>query len=441
MSIKNIYRYLLVGGVLVGLTLSTVSVELTAQSIDSLLSIALRTHPGFERLSIASERAEVRADGAGAWEAPKVGLQFQMLPPLNPNPVTKGETMIMVEQAIPLGGQKQAMAKAEQRMVELVEPHSASLRRRLRAEIEREYYTIWQIDHQKRLNRESRELAEVLYSDVEGEYQVHRASQADLYRLALEIEQLDIDYQKLLLQRSESRTRLNIIAGRPLNDTLFIVDEPQTPALPPFEELALRLAEHPDLVAMERMAEIQKAMADAAESTLNPTLMLRGGVAWMPGGHPVRTDNLSVMIGEFNRTGVSNGENFGVMIGGMLSLPFASWSRSGPEGKAADARLSAQQSLVERSTMLREMITKLRKPYGLIERATVMIEFYRDRQIPLLEQQIELLRSDYINNRADIQSLIETYRMLVITRDEVVQKEGERARAWGKIRELVGDEK
>ncbi len=410
-----------------------------AQSVDSLLAIALRTHPGFEEIGFAEEGAEARARAAGAWEAPRIGLQFQMLPPTNPNPVSKGETMLMVEQGIPLGGQNRAMAEAERSMAAVAEPEREALRRELRARIEEEYYAIWEIDRQRELNRLNRELAEVLYEDVEIRYTVNRTPQTDLYAIALRIERLNAEEILLAQQRAERSVRLNAVVGRALDDTVIVVDEPTFDSLPPFDELVAALRDHPDLRRMERMAEVQESMADAARSDLKPMLMLRGGVSWMPEGHPVRTRTLGEMVDAFHSTGSTHGQQIGLTVGGMLSLPLASWSRSGPEGRAEAAELAARETLAGRDRMLREMTAMLRRPYGMIERGNTMIGFYRDRQIPLLEQQLKALRTDYIGSRTDFSRLLEVYEMLVMSREEIVMREGEIARAWGEIRELVGE--
>ncbi|MGE3799383.1 MAG: TolC family protein [Candidatus Kapaibacterium sp.] len=423
------------------LLLYTIPWHVAAQSIDSLLSMAMRTDPGFRQIEFAEERAEARARSAGAWDAPKAGVQFQMLSPLNPNPVTKGETMFMVEQMIPLGGQKRTMAEAERSMAILAEPERMALERRLRREIEEEYYTMWEIDKKRELNRENRSLAELLYEDVEIKYTLSRGAQTDLYGLSIEIEGLDAEMKILAQKRKESSRRLNAIVGRSLDDSVVIVDEPDIPPLPPFNQLADSLASHPDLLRMERMAQVERKMADAARSDLKPMLMVRGGISWMPEGHPVRTRALGEMVNEFHSSGATHGEQIAISVGGMLSFPLSSWSRSGPEGKAEDAELAAEESLAERERMLREMTAMLSKPYGMIERGQTMVDFYQDRQIPLLEQQLEALRADYIGNRVGFDRLLEVYKMLVMSREEILMREGEMARAWGEIRALTGNSK
>ena len=161
----------------------------------------------------------------------------------------------------------------------------------------------------------------------------------------------------------------------------------------------------------------------------------------MPEGHPVRTRALGEMVNEFHSSGTTHGEQVAISVGGMLSFPLFSWSRSGPEGKAEDAELAAEQSLAERERMLREMTAMLSKPYGMIERGQTMIDFYKDRQIPLLEQQLEGLRADYIGNRVGFDQLLQVYKMLVMSREDILMREGEMARAWGEIRALTGNSK
>ncbi|MCE2503166.1 MAG: TolC family protein [Chlorobi bacterium] len=441
MNIKQTYRSRVRLGqriyLLILLTLWPAMGQLMAQPLDSLYVIGLRNHPGVEAMELAIEQTKARASAAGAWSVPGAGVEFRMLPPLNPNPFSTGETMLVVEQEIPLFGQNKKKAEAEQSMARVEEAKIELHYRRFYTWIADEYYSIWQIEEERKLNRLSRELAEKLYEDVEIRYKVDNARPSELYSIAVEIERLNAEFNTLASQYGESSRRLNALLGRPLDDSVIIVDKPESTPLPPFEELVALLKNHPQLRRLEAIAQAQQKKADAVESGLNPTLTLRSGLSWMPDGHPVRMENLGLTLGEINREGMLNRDNFGLMAGAMISIPIVPWARSGIEGKASEARLMARGALAERNSVLRDLIAALGKPYGTIERATIMIDFYREKQIPLLEEQIELLRSDYINDRALFSDLIDVYRMLVMTGKDMVMKEGERARAQAKIREMT----
>lgn len=427
---------LVVSGLL--LLASAQAPSLHAQSIDSLYALALTNNPSIAAIDFAVGRSRALATAAAAWAPPSVGLEMSMLPPSQPNPFGAGETMVMFEQEVPLFGQNRKMADAETAMATAEEIRSESVRLTLRAMLVEEYAMLWEIDRQAELNRWMRELSEQIYKDIEARYALDHARQSELYAVAIDLERYDAEHRALLMERVEVQERLNLLAGRTPGDTVIVPDTLPAITLPPFPELLDALGEHPELRRMEAMARAQESMAVAEEAMLDPMLMLRAGVSLMPDGHPVRMGELGMMIEEQHATGAIESEYVGLTVGAMISLPLAPWSRGGPEARADAARIAAMGALAERDAMRREMGAMLRAPYGAIERAAVMIAFYRDKQIPLLQQQIALLRADYLNNRATLDQLLDAYAMLLATRLELVMKEGERWRKWGELMRGAG---
>lgn len=412
---------------------------MSAQPLDSLVSIALERHPSLEAVQHSIDRTEAAARAAGAWSAPKAGVQFQMLPPLNPNPFAKGETMLMLEQEIPLFGQNKKMAQGMLSAKAVREEELAGIKRQLQAKIASLYYQAWSVDQRRNLNRQNRSIVEVLYSNVEARYELNSGSQADLYRLATEIERLDAELRSMDHERRTLQTVLNTLLVRDVADTVVVVDTVPFAPLPAFEDLILRLNQNPDLKKMEAMAAMNEANAIAAESMLDPMLMLRGGVALMPEGHPARMGNIGHMVGEINKGMTLEPEPVGLMVGAMISIPIAPWSRSGPEAQAESARLEGKQALAEREQMRQEMVAMLRQEYGMIERNRIWIEHYQGKQIPLLEQTLQTLQSDYINGRASFTALLDVYQTLVMAEEELIMNRKDYALGLIAIERIAGE--
>ena len=410
-----------------------------AQPLDTLVRRALERHPSLAAFRLSGERAESAAQAALAWEPPRAGLEFSMLPPSNPNPFTRGETMFMVEQEIPLFGRNRKMAEAMRAQAAVSEEERAGTERELRARIATEYYRLLLLGRQAGLNRESRALAEVLYADAETRYQVGNGSQADLYMIAIEIERLDAALRAIDVERRTARTAINTLTFAPPDDTVIVADTLPPVPLPPFDELVAMLEENPELKKMDAMARMSEAEAVAAEGMLDPMLMIRGGVAAMPMGHPVRMAELGDMVDEFHASGENSVERLGITAGVMVSFPLAPWSRSGPEAQAQAARIAGEEAMLRKSAMHSDMIAMLRREYGMAEQALVWIEHYRNKQIPLLEQSLKATRTDYMNGRASISALVEIYRMLTMAREEIAMREAEYATALEQIRKQTGD--
>ena len=420
-----------------------VTADLSSQSIDSLLALALEGHPEVASVAYRIESIRERSRGMEAWDPPRVGARISMLPPSEPNPFTAGETMLMAEQDIPLFGMRRRMAAAELAMIPVEEVRLDLLERELRREIARDYFALWRIDRILELNRENRELLEKIYEEGRARFTLSDRNSAALYDLAADIERLDAEQERLLSERRERVVSINILAGRPLDLPVEPVMPTLPEELPDFETLRQGLDAHPALLQMERMAEARETMAEARDAGLEPMLMLSAGLSIMPDGHPVRTKNLAMMVGEImgeEEEGGGHGTILGLSVGGMISIPTAPWSRNSVDAVEEADRLEALALRADRGTMLRAMTEELREMVGMIERTGIMERFHREKQIPLLEKEIEVLRIEFIAGRALLSEVIDAYRMLLMVREEIIMQQSERAEGMEGVEIMTGKE-
>lgn len=414
-----------------------------AQTLDSLIRIAQTTHPSVAAARVAIDRADARARAAEAWEAPRVGLEIMDLPPNEPNPFARGETMFMVEQMIPLFGQNRAMARAERLGAAVAESQIAAVQRELAARIERDYLTLWLLERRRALNADSRRIAEVLFKAVEAQSTLGIASQADLFRATIELEKLGMENQFIDDEHRDVRARLNTLLGRADSTTIAISDTLGRALAGDIDELEELLAEHPSLRAMEAMAAMSNAEAEAQLAMLDPMLMLRGGVSYAPEGHAIREGSdmaarIAAGVEHGSRVVMDDPMRWGITVGAMVSIPLASWSRSGPEALAEERRMQAQEQLLRRDAMLREMSGALRGAMAQARRAQLRRDYHVRTQIPLLERTLQSLQAEYINGRAPFASVIDAYAMLVMARMDAYMQEMEYAMAIAMIKEMTG---
>lgn len=416
-----------------------------AQSLDSLVRLAQQTHPSVAAARVASRQADARARAAAAWDPPSVGIELADVPMAEPNPFAKGETMLMVEQMIPLFGQNRRMAGAERLGEAVATSELEAAQRELRARVEREYLTLWLLDRRRALNLENRTLAEALFKATETQYSVGRAAQSDLFRITVEIERLGSESREIDEERAETLGRLNAIVGRPADAVVTVSESLAEEALASLDTLGARIAAHPQLRQMEAMAAMSLAEADAQEAMLEPMLMLRGGVSYAPEGHPIR--EASDMLAEL-RAPAEHGATaepmedpmrWGFSVTAMLSIPIAPWSRSGPEARAEASRLEAEEQLLRRDEMEREMRAMLSGAFGQARRARVRLDYHRRTQLPLLERTLVALRTDFANGRVPFSSVIDGYTMLTMGRMDAYMQEMEYAMALTMIAEIAGD--
>jgi outer membrane protein TolC len=171
---------------------------------------------------------------------------------------------------------------------------------------------------------------------------------------------------------------------------------------------------------------------------LKPMLMVRGGLAYMPEGHPIREGNVAEFTGEHAGHEQHAVMRLGLAAGVTFSLPFAPWSRTGPEERAESHRLEAEQALADRDAMRLDMIAMLRSAYARANRALIRIHFYRMTQLPLVEKTIESAIGDYTAGRVSFQSVIDSYHARMLAHEDLAMQQMEYAMALSMISELTG---
>lgn len=433
-NISRLFTAMLAVAVLAGVG----GLRLSAQPLDSLVRRALDVHPSLEASRLAVEQAEAKASGAGAWQPPMVGLETRMLPPLNPNPITRGETMVMVEQSIPLFGQNRLRQESMRLAAPIREEEMRGTEIGLRADVADLYYRIASLDRLRDLNRTDRNLTEIFYREAESVYEFGGTSQAELYDIAVEIRRLETELLDINIRRRSLQESLNTILGREMADTIISSDSLPAPALPPFDALVSMLDAAPGLRRMEAMAAMSDAQAEAAEAELDPMLTLRGGVAVMPDGHPVRMDRLQPMVSEITTGGSIESEHLGLMVGAMISIPIAPWASDGPKGRAEASRVEARQAIAERASMRTDMIERLRRVYGEAEQNLIWIDHFTTGEIPLLEQGLQVRRDAYAEGTGSVDHVLDALERLIKARRTVLTHRTEFALALANLERIVG---
>ena len=408
----------------------------SAQPLDSLIAIALRVHPRVRAAQHAIAVAGHRARAASAWDPPSIGMEFRDLVIDNPTPWNNGETMLMAEQMIPLFGQNRAMANAMAAERPVAEASLAGLRRKLRLQVRQEYLAIWLADRKIELNAEEQRLTELIHRTATIGFQAGKTPGSDLLRIESELARLANQATTIAAERAESVGRLNAILAHPSGSPIQISPELPPVSAPPFDAARKAIAGHPELRRMEAMAQMSNLQSQAATAMGRPMLMLRGGVGYMPEGHPLREANAS----EHGVTGAGQPMNWGLTLGAMVTIPATGWSRDRAEGEALAWQAEAEKNLEEGKGMELEMEGMLRAAYSQLSRAEATIGYLRQTQTPLLERTLQALRNEYSANRAPLPSLLDGMKMLIMARMDLLMAQMEQGMAAAMIEELIAND-
>lgn len=415
-----------------GLVISTVA---SGQTLAELEKRLVTSNPSIASARMIARQARHRSDAATAWEPPSVGVEFNMLPPLNPNPARKGETMVMLEQAFPLGGQNRAMSRAMASAEGVGEAETETIGRRLVADLRRSYFTLWYIDRRLQISHAAGRLIDILRAAQELRYSVSLAPQSELLELATEAAAVELELSDLARWRSQIEASINALLARPIDYTVVVVTPPPDTLRYSYDSLAAMIGGHPELKRMEAMSVMSGLEADAERAMLRPMLMLRAGLAWMPDGHPLR----EAQVGEHGIILHDEGVmRWGLKAGAMITIPIAPWSIIGPDNRAEVRLLEAGKALSERDDMRNGMEGILRTAYLAVQRARAGLEYSQGTSLPLLEQRLEAAREDYANGRVPFTSLIQGYRALVAIQIDLAQRRFDQAMAIVTIAQITG---
>ena len=405
----------------------------SAQPLDSLVATALRVHPNVRAAQRAIAAADHRARAASAWDPPSVGIEFRDLVVDNPTPWNNGETMLMAEQMIPLFGQNRAMANAMAAERPVAEASLEALQRKIRLRVQEEYLSAWLADRKLEQNAEEQRLTELIHRSATISFEAGKTPSSDLLRIESELARLANQATTISTERAESVGRLNTLLARPANSPIQIAAELPPASLPPFDSARAAIANHPALRQMEAMAQMSRLQAEAATAMGRPMLMLRGGIGYMPEGHPLR----EASVGEHGATTTSEPMNWGLTVGAMMTIPSIGWSRDRAEGETLAWETEAEKNLEEGAGMKLEMEGMLRAAYARAERAASTIRSLRQTQTPLLERTLQALRNDYAANRTPLSALLDGMKMLAMTRMELLMAQMEQAMGAAMVGELV----
>lgn len=405
----------------------------SAQPLDSLVATALRVHPNVRAAQRAIAAADHRARAASAWDPPSVGIEFRDLVVDNPTPWNNGETMLMAEQMIPLFGQNRAMANAMAAERPVAEASLEALQRKIRLRVQEEYLSAWLADRTLEQNAEEQRLTELIHRSATISFEAGKTASSDLLRIESELARLANQATTISTERAESVGRLNTLLARPANSPIQIAAELPPASLPPFDSARAAIANHPALRQMEAMAQMSRLQAEAATAMGRPMLMLRGGIGYMPEGHPLR----EASVGEHGATTTSEPMNWGLTVGAMMTIPSIGWSRDRAEGETLAWETEAEKNLEEGAGMKLEMEGMLRAAYARAERAASTIRSLRQTQTPLLERTLQALRNDYAANRTSLSALLDGMKMLAMTRMELLMAQMEQAMGAAMVGELV----
>lgn len=410
-----------------------------AQSVDSLVSEALRNNPQLKSQQYKIDAAGYRAESANSLPAPNLGIEFTQVPVSSANIFNDAiSNSLSLSQMFPIGGKVSAMTDVEKKNVLVEKDNYESNRVNLISRVKMSYYNLWQIERRIEVQQQIINLLNDLFNSISTLIQVNRISQADALTIKSEIASEQTELLNLNRQKDVEIYNLNQLIGRNLSSKdIHTVNDINTDSLKlSQQELEQALIDaNPDLKRMNSMVNMNQAMIKANRKELIPDLMVQGMLMRMPQGMILtsKTD-LSMLSMETPKT------EYMYSLMASINLPFAPWSIKKYTAREDELATGIRSIEYEKTNMQREMLSKLNQAFSRMNTAADLMKLYSDNVIPLSRQASEAQISAYQNGRTGINTVIDSYRMLLMQEMKFYMAQADSKMAQAEIEMMVGKE-
>ncbi len=248
----------------------------TPMRLEAVERDTLGRHPGMMRATAAIEAARGRAQQAGLWPNPIVGVEGEELR------TDEAKYGVFVEQEIPLGGRLGSARAAMLAEVERLEADRERVRGAIVADVRTAWYgalaarrRIEVLDTVARLSVEAVEITEQLYN-------VGAADRPDVLESEVEAGRARLALVSARNQLAAASRRLAAAAGDPALEAVAMEGtlDAKAPELPRDATLQRILTSSPRVLTARAAMRAAEARVTQARRLSAPELSLRGGAAW-----------------------------------------------------------------------------------------------------------------------------------------------------------------
>jgi len=408
--------------------------NLQAQSIDSLVTEAVKNNPQLKSLQYKITASEKRTESINTMPAPNLSVEFSQVPTNSIDILNQSNSNnIAISQMFPLGGKLNAMAEVERKNTLLEGNNYEIYKINLTAAVKMSYYTLWLIDRKIDVQKKNIALINDVIKSVESSYYTNRINQADVLTLQSEIASNETQLLILEKQKEAEIYKLNKLLGRNLdsNDVYAVSDFSSDQLLTSQSKLEEVLgSSNPSIKKMGNMIEMNKAMINANNRELIPDLMVQGMFMRMPRGMILTSKSDLSMLDPKTET------MYSLMF--SINLPFAPWSINKYKAKEEELYAGINSIESEKNDMQREMTSQLKAALVKYNTAVDLTKLYNEKVIPLYTKAAESQVSAYQNNKTSVTTVIDSYRMLLMQQMNYYMSKADTQMSLAEIEMMVG---
>lgn len=377
-----------------------------------LVAAVLARNPTLPAVQAAWQAAQSRIEPAAALDDP---LLFYAAAPRTAGADDQGfGQKLELSQKLPWPGKRQLRGQRAQHEADAAQQDIETLRLKLSATT-RSLFADWYFIHEAiRINHINQELLQEFRRIAEARYSTGQASKQDALRADVEFNLLKHRAIVLERQRRDSLARINTLLNRAPDEPLPLpakLSEPES--LPSAQTLRARAIQaHPQLKALAAQIEAAKSTTGLARRAFYPDFNLKAGYnsLWNQG-----EKRLTVGVG--------------------INLPLDRSKRRAAEDAARARTMQAQWALTDKAAVI---AGEVQRAYDRVEESRHVLTLYRERLLPLAEENLAAAKVDYQGGSGDFLSLLTTEKNLIQTRLQVEQALADVHRHLAALERAVG---
>lgn len=380
---------------------------------DALLE-ARRANPELIALQREADSVRVAAPAARFLDAPMVETQVWAWPVTTLNPARTDMYMFTAEQALPGKGKRAARERVATEDVRLSEAQIAVRANAIYAEIKQAFAELFLarttadlLAQQTPLFRASTEVASIRYT-------AGQSGQHDTVRSLVELSRLGVDAIEWRQRGRAAEIQLNVLMGRSPDTPVpaLASGDEVTPNVADAERAAL--SRNPDLALAAAAIAREEAELARRHSERRPDYVVGGGYMLQPG-----------MAGAWTaRAGIT--------------WPNAPWSRGRIDTEIALQERHLEATRARRDALELSIRRAIREAAVKLDAARERVRLLETTVLPHITQAVDVATAAYQSNRGDYADLLDSQRLLLTTRMDMIAAQADAQRAAADLESAIG---
>ncbi len=377
-----------------------------------LVDAVLARNPTLPAMQAAWQAAQSRIEPAAALDDPLLSYATA------PRTASAGDQdfgqKLELSQKLPWPGKRRLRGERAQHEADAAQQDIETLRLELSATT-RSLFADWYFIHEAiRINRINQTLLQEFRRIAEARYSTGQASKQDALRADVEFNLLKHRAIVLERQRRDSLARINTLLNRAPDERLPLPAKLSEPGfLPSAEALRARAVQaRPELKALVAHIEAARTTTNLARRAFYPDFNLKAGY-----------------------NSLWNQDEKRLTLGVGINLPLDQRKRRAAEDAARARQMQAQWALTDKAAVI---AGEVQRAYDRVEESRHVLTLYRERLLPLAEENLAAAKADYQGGSGDFLSLLTTEKNLMQTRLQVEQALADVHRHLAELERAVG---